>query len=145
MRFARAAEAPRAEAPLTTFRRITMDEAVRRLSGSIRLIDGMQPAHVEVGPGRLVPGSSPDREVVRVYYADAAGQQLILDQQPGDSTAPGRAAPASVNGLMRGDTLVTSTPDGGVRVRWVDRRYFWLSLTGRMNPDSLRVLVERIR
>jgi hypothetical protein len=128
------------EAPVTAFHRITMDEAVRRLSGSIRLIDGLQPTRVEVGPGRLVPGAAPDREVIRVFYADEGGRSLILDQQPGETPAA-----ASVNGLMRGDTLVTSQPEGGVRVRWVDRKSFWLSLTGTGEVDSVRMLVERIR
>lgn len=133
---ARAAE----EAPATDFQRITMDEAVRRLSGSIRLIDGLAPGHVEVGPGRLVPGAASDREVVRVYYADEAGRPLVLDQQPGDTPNA-----LSVNGLMRGDTLVTAQPEGGVRVRWVDRKSFWLSLTGAASVDSVRAMVERIR
>ena len=128
------------EAPLTAFRRITMDEAVRRLSGSIRLIDGLQPALVEVGPGRLVPGAAPEREVIRVYYADEAGRSLVLDQQPGETPSA-----TSVNGLMRGDTLVTAQPDGSVRVRWVDRKSFWLSLTGTASADSVRTMVERIR
>jgi len=144
-----AAEASRAPAPTraatvtppaSAFQRITLEDAVRRLSGSIRLIDGFQPGVVEVGPGRLVPGAAPDREVVRVHYQDEAGQPLVLDQQPGDS-----ASALSVNGLMRGDTLVTGQPDGTTRVRWVDRKSFWLSLTGAGGPDTLRMLVERIR
>ena len=135
-----AATARAAEAAATTFQRITMDDAVRRLSGSIRLIDGLQPGSVEVGPGRLVPGAAPDREVIRVHYMDETGRPLVLDQQPGDTPSA-----TSVNGLMRGDTLVTAQPDGGVRVRWVDRKSFWLSLTGAGGPDTVRVLVERIR
>jgi hypothetical protein len=122
------------------FRKVSLEEAVRRLSGSIRLIDGMQPVRVEVGLGRLVAGAAPDRDVVRVIYADASGRPLFLDQQPGE-TREG----ASVNGLMPGDTLVTPTPSGALQVRWVDRRNCWLSLTGAASADSLRALVERIR
>jgi hypothetical protein len=44
---------------------------------------------------------------------------------------------------MQGDTLITAT-DGGTRVRWVDRK-FWLSLTGSLESDSLRVLLGRVR
>jgi hypothetical protein len=140
-RAAPAAAPTRAAGPAPiTFQRITMDDAVRRLSGSIRLIDGLQPGSVEVGPGRLVPGAAPDREVIRVHYMDETGRPLVLDQQPGDTPSA-----TSVNGLMRGDTLVTAQPDGGVRVRWVDRKSFWLSLTGAGGPDTVRVLVERIR
>ena len=121
------------------FRRVSLEEAVRRLSGSMRLIDGMAPARVEVGPGRLVPGAAPEREVVRVVYADATGRPLFLDQQPGEG------ADASVNGLMSGDTLVTPTGSGASQVRWVDRNGFWLSLTGTAPLDSLRAMVARIR
>jgi len=139
-RASRAAQAaPAATAP-AAFQRIPLEEAVRRLSESIRLIDGMQPGVVEVGPGRLVAGASPDHDVVRVHYRDDAGRPLVLDQQPGEAPAA-----ESVNGLMRGDTLVTQQPDGTTRVRWVDRKSFWLSLTGSGGPDSVRMLVERIR
>jgi len=121
------------------FQRVSMEDAVRRLSGSMRLIDGMEPARVEVGPGRLVPGAAPEREIVRVVYADAAGRPLLLDQQPGEG------AGMSVNGLMPGDTLVTPMGSGTSQVRWVDRKGFWLSLTGTAPLDSLRAMVARIR
>jgi hypothetical protein len=126
------------------FRPVSFEEAITRLSGSIRLIDGLQPLRVEVGSGRLVPGSDPDRDVIRVVYADPRGRLLVLDQQPGQ-VRPDAAGIVSVNGLMRGDTLTTSAGAEGVRVRWVDRKNFWLSLTGSLAPDSMRVLVERIR
>jgi hypothetical protein len=132
-----AAEAP--DARPTGFRQVSLEEAVRRLAGSIRLVDGMVPARVEVGPGQLVAGAAPARDVVRVIYADAGGRPLFLDQQPGEGTGP------SVNGLMPGDTLVTPTPSGGAQVRWVDRRGWWLSLTGTAPLDSLRAMVARIR
>jgi len=123
----------------TAFQRVSMEEAVRRLSGSMRLIDGMEPARVELGPGRLVSGAAPEREVVRVVYVDATGRPLLLDQQPGEG------AGMSVNGLMPGDTLVTPTGSGASQVRWVDRKGFWLSLTGTAPLDSLRAMVARIR
>ena len=116
------------------FRTVPMEEAVRSLSGSIRLIDGMNPARIEVGPGQAVPGADSARDVVRVTYAGG----LVLDQQMGDADA------ASFNGLMPGDTLVTTSEAGTTQVRWLDRK-FWLSLTGRAPADSLRALVERVR
>jgi hypothetical protein len=133
------------EADLTpaAFRRVSMEEANFRLSGSIRVIDGMDPVRYEVGPGRLIPGADPERDVVRVVYTDPRGRRLTLDQQPGN--VRGEESPTSVNGMMRGDTLVTGTTDGGVRVRWVDRKFFWLSLTGTLQLDSMRALVDRIR
>jgi hypothetical protein len=106
------------------------------LSGSIRLIDGMNPARVDVGPGTLVPGADPERDVVRVSYGSGA-RRLVLDQQLGAPQA------ASFNGLMPGDTLVSSN-DSTTQVRWVDRK-FWMSLTGRAGADSLRALIERVR
>lgn len=123
------------------FHRINADSAIRALSGSIRLVDGMRPGSIELGRGYLVPGANPDRDVVRIHYQDSLGRRLVLDQQPGDGGVTG----ASVNGLMRGDTLITSAPSGGLRVRWVDRKNFWLSLTGPLTPEELRTLVERIR
>ncbi len=125
-------------APAAAFRRISIEEAVRRLRGTIRLIDGMQPVRVEAGSGSLVPGASPDRDVVRVTYSDGPRSRLVLDQQIGDVRT------GSFNGLMPGDTLVTATDGGGTRVRWVDRK-FWLSLTAALESDSLRSLVGRVR
>ena len=118
----------------TAFQPIAMEEAVRHLSGSIRLIDGMNPARVEVGAGQAVPGADPRREVIRVTYPGG----LVLDQQAGEADA------ASVNGLMAGDTLVTTSETGTTQVRWVDRK-FWLSLSGPVPADAIRALVERVR
>jgi len=139
-------QAGRVPAPMPrAFRRISFDTAITRLSGSIRLIDGMDPLHVEEGPGHLVPGADPGRAVIRVIYRDAAGRRLTLDQQPGDAR-PGPTGTVSVNGLMRGDTLMTGGGDGSLRIRWVDRKGFWLSLTAANVPgEELRALVERIR
>lgn len=145
------ADSARTEATLATFRRISLDQAARRLSGAIRLIDGRPWDHVEVGPGGLVPGADRTRDVVRVYYFDDRGRPLVLDQQripapaPADTTADARTAAAEALGLAPGDTLVTTTPSGGVRIRWLDRKYFWLSLSGTMSADSLRLLVNRVR
>jgi hypothetical protein len=98
----------------------------------------MIPSGVEIGPGRLVPGADPDREVVRLTYTSGT-RPLVLDQQLGD-TLQG----VSLNGLMPGDTLVTALGSNGSQVRWLDHKV-WLSLTGGMPADSVRALVERIR
>ena len=119
------------------FRVIQLEEAVRRLAGSIRLIDGMNPSRVEAGPGRLVPGADPERDVVRITYVEG-GNQFMLDQQAGDREA------ASFNGLMAGDTLVTTSETGTTQVRWINRK-FWLSLSGSAPAETLRGLVERVR
>jgi hypothetical protein len=139
-----------ADLPVTAFRRATTDEAVRRLGGSIRLLDGLFSDQVQVGPGRQVPGADPNRDLVRVVYSDAAGRRLTLDEQrlllPADtSTAARLTYLMNAVGLVHGDTLITASPDGTTRIRLLDRKNFWISLTGAMSPDSLRALVERIR
>jgi Putative zinc-finger len=141
------AGAVRAAVVPPTFRRATLEEAVDRLRGAIRLIDGMQSTRVEVGPGALVPGASREREVVRVFYDDA-GRQVLLDQQRVGgvvSAAGAAAAPDSVStGMSPGDTLLTATPGGELRMRWVDRQGFWVSLTAPLPVDSLRRLAARV-
>jgi hypothetical protein len=125
--------------PTPGFTRITMEEAVRTLSGSIRQIDGMTPTSIESGGGRLVAGSDASREVVRVNYSDQYGRRFALDQQ----LAEPRAGPA-FNGIMPGDTLVASAAGGGSRVRWLDGK-FWLSLSGPVPGNEIRALVGRVR
>ncbi len=138
-----ASPAPRAEA----FRRVTMEEAVVGLQGTIRLIDGMTSDHVEVGPGRRIPSADSAREVVRVIYG-APGHELVLAQQrlaapdAGAADAPREAQLASA--LGPGDLVVTTSPDGLNALRWTDRG-FWLSLSGHLPTDSLRRLADRVR
>jgi hypothetical protein len=125
-------------APLSAFRRVTLEEAVARLSGNpIRQMSDLQPIRVEAGPGRLVTGADPARDVIRVTYADQHRTQFVLDQQL-------REAEGSFAGMMEGDTLVTTTASGNMRVRWIDGK-FWLSLSGNAGADSLRRLIAKIR
>lgn len=128
--------------------RASLEEAVARLQGTIRLIDGMRSDHVEIVPGRQVPGADSGREVVRVVYGDPA-HALVLDQQrigdQGHALAEGRAAQRPDVGAAVSDTLLTTAPDGQRRLRWLERGGRWLSLTGRVPADSLRRLAERVR
>jgi anti-sigma factor RsiW len=139
---------PTAPAASPGFRRISLDEAARRLSGSVRLIDGLIPGRVEVGSGRLVQGSDAGREVIRVLYTDAAGRRLTLEQQrlfaPTEDPTTGRAMAEAATGMTASDTIASTSPQGTVRIRWLDGRGFWLSLTGTIAPDSLRALVARV-
>jgi len=143
-----AAVGPLAASP-ETFHHASLEEAVNRLRGTIRLIDGMRSDHVEIGPGRQVPGADSGREVVRVVYGNA-GHELVLDQQrvaaPDRAlTGERRAAQPSSMGMGFSDTLLTTAPDGQRRLRWLDRSGFWLALSGRVPADSLRQLAERVR
>jgi hypothetical protein len=143
----RAAFAAVAEQRLATFRSAELEEAVARLGGSIRLIDGMRIDHVEVGPGWRVPGAARNRDVVRIVYVDDQGRRVVLDQQRIAQAADTSVADRQVTdvGMEVGDTLTTGAPDGQVRVRWVDRERFWLSLTASLPADSARALVGRVR
>jgi hypothetical protein len=151
MRAAEAANAAPAPAPVVaprTFRRTTLDTAVVRLSGSIRLIDGMDPSRVEIGPGRLVNGAAAGQDVVRIHYTDERGRRFVFDQQRlaparGDAAA-GAGAGAGEVGLLSCDTIVT-TSGTTTRVRWLDSKNFWMSLSGPLPADSLRALVARVR
>ena len=130
------------------FRRATLEEAVARLQGTIRLIDGLQSTRVEIGPGRLVPHADSTRDVVRVIYGEP-GSELVLEQQRvrvslGVATAAPREAQVAPPALGPGDIVVTSSSDGVNGMRWMDRGV-WLSLSGRVPADSLRRLADRVR
>ena len=143
-----AAETAGSPAAPAAFRRATLEEAVARLQGTIRLIDGLQSTRVEIGPGRLVPYADSTREVVRVIYGEP-GSELVLEQQrlrvsQGVATAAPREAQVAPPALGPGDIVVTSSSDGLNGMRWMDRGV-WLSLSGRVPADSLRRLADRVR
>ena len=126
-----------------TFRRATLEEAVARLNGAVRLMDGMRFEQVEIGPGALVTGADRSRDLVRLVYFDAAGHRLVLDQQRVTPAANGGPIPPDF-GMHPGDTLTSVAPGGEIRVRWIDGT-FWLSLSGHLPPAELRGLVDRVR
>lgn len=125
-------------------RSISLEQAIRVLGGSIRLVDGMTPVAVRTIPGRGVPGAEPDAVVVRIVYLDPPGRELWLDQQrpgPAEPEAGARGAPT----LLPGDTLVSALADGQRRLRWRDPEGFHLSLAGWLSGDSLKALARRVR
>ncbi|MGD0484338.1 MAG: zf-HC2 domain-containing protein, partial [Gemmatimonadales bacterium] len=103
---ARGRAAPPASRP--AFRSSDVDEAAARLSRNLRFVEGLALEGVKIGPGSLVPGADPARDVVRVVYTDPQGRRLQLDQQripsPQDTgrAARERAEPAAL-GLAWGD------------------------------------------
>jgi anti-sigma factor RsiW len=142
---------PNTRPTMPGFFHITMDDAVRRLAGTIHLIDGMTPDRVEAGSGRLVHGAEPGTQVVRVIYVDPPARELWLDQQRSEAWTPRErreADDASRLGspsLLPGDTVVSTGSGGSMTVHWLDGRGFWLSLTGNLSADSLVALVKRVR
>ena len=123
---------------------VSLEQAVRVLSGSIRLVDGMTPVAVRTIPGRGVPGAEPDAVVVRIVYLDPPGRELWLDQQrPGPAEPEG--SPRTGPSLLPGDTLVSALADGQRRLRWRDPEGFHLSLAGWLSGDSLKALARRVR
>lgn len=127
---------------------VQMEEAVRILGGTIRLLDGLTPARILTGPGRLVPGADPGRDLVRVVYADPPARELWLDQQRiGPDEAPANQALLArrANPLLPGDTLVTTQAGGRRSLQWIDQDVMRLALTGYLPVDSLQFLARRVR
>jgi len=116
------------------FRQIPMEEGVRLLGGTIRLIEGLTPDQLKTGSGQLVTGARPDLIVVRVVYLDPPRRELWLDQQHG--TGPTTAAP---------DTILVPNPNGAQSLQWHPASGEWLSLTGFLTADSLKALARRVR
>jgi hypothetical protein len=120
----------------------SMEEAVTRLGGSIRLIDGMAPVAVRFIASSTAPGADAGAETVRVVYLDPPARELWLDQRridTGDEQA-GRA-----DGLLVGDTIAAMLADGRRSLRWRDAGGFQLLLAGFLGADSLQVLARKVR
>lgn len=125
------------------FREVPLEEAVRTLGGSVKLIDGLNPTRVQLGPTERVSGG-PTLELVRITYLDPPGRELWLDQQRSPVPSEGRAGPAPTASLLDGDTVVSAAGGGLSRVRWMSPDGFRLTLTGYLPGDSLRALVRRV-
>lgn len=141
---------------VTPPRRITLEEAVGHLGGSIQLIDGLSPQRVELLSGSEVPGADPARQVVRVYYEEPDLGMITLDQQrPGPSFSSQRAEDLaagavqpepitsaqsrlrrSVNPILPGPEVTT--------VAWRVEGT-WLMLSSRLDRAKLMGLQARVR
>ena len=111
-----------ADEAITAWRVVSMEEAVRVLGGQIRLIDGLTPNRIEVGPGTAVAGADPGLQVVRVVYADGA---VTLDEQ---RPAPGDQRPEGSCGVRggwpsaprpAGSSAATSASSSPAASRWI--------------------------
>jgi anti-sigma factor RsiW len=127
---------------------ITLDEAVQRLGGSIRLIDGLEPVSVSRVPGSMVDGADPRREAVLVRYLDPTlgaiqlAQQRILTADSLDASAPptaGATAPLAIR------STAAPTRDALATVSWKDGHGFQMTLTAAVPAESLAALRARVR
>lgn len=106
------------------FQRVTMEEAVRYLSGAIRLIDGLTPEEFEVA------AADSAQPMVRILYrVGSAETPLFLEQRRADNSF-------MASDLQRLQSSLGRSTDGNL-LTWNDLRGFELGLSGRINPDSL--------
>jgi hypothetical protein len=126
------------------FRRVSMSEATQKLGGQLRLIDGLEPDHVEIGPSSAVPGSQDGLDVVRVVYRSGSSGRILLDQQLIPADASG-FRPLDDPALESGDTAFGTAPNGVSVGTWLDKDGYRMSLAVRAPVDSLRRLVPLIR
>jgi anti-sigma factor RsiW len=132
-----AAERAREDDTAGGWRTVTLEQAVQVLDGAVRLVDGLTPERFDVGPGTLVPGGDPTREVVRVVYA---GGGIVLDQQRTEEPAALRRAARYEDAAAR--SLVAEP----VReINWRSRDGFRYVVTGAVGADSLEALADRVR
>jgi hypothetical protein len=113
---------------------ITVREAIEQKGGPLQLIRGLLPDHIEVADASAVPGALPGSKVLRVVYREPNGRVLLLDQQ--------RISPEYRSGLAT-DILIDSGPGGNSIALWVSGETR-LTLSGRMDPETLRVFVNRV-
>lgn len=132
----------------------TLDDAVRALGGSIRLVDGLEVQRVEVAWLPMPGGDS--SAVVELTYADAAGHPIVL-RQSRTVTAVGQAAgadAAQANAVApaRERALAAEPPtrraaeaarDG--EISWLDATGFRLVLRADADADSLARIRARVR
>ena len=126
------------EMPGPGWRAVTMEQAVQVLGGAVRLVDGLTPEQFQAGPGTLVPGGDPTREVVRVVYA---GGGIVLNQQRTEEPAALRRAARYEDAAAR--TLAArASPQ---EIDWRSKDGFRYVVTGTVGADSLAALADRVR
>ncbi|HEY7683131.1 MAG TPA: hypothetical protein VH879_10845 [Gemmatimonadales bacterium] len=132
------------EAVSPKFKRIGLGEAARRLGGPVRLLQGLDPDHVEIGAASAVPGAQSKLPVVRVVYRAPGGGRITLDQQliPEDSSGFRSIEDPT---LESGQTAYGTTAAGANRATWLDDEGYCLSLATQAPLDSLKRLVELVR
>jgi len=121
---------------------VSLEGAVNRLGGSIRLIDGLTPAAVRLIVASQAAAAAEGDATVRVVYLDPPSREIWLDQRrisPADSHARDDI------GLLLGDTIDVVLRDGRRSLQWRDPEGFRLFLSGFLPADSLHMLARRVR
>jgi hypothetical protein len=136
---------PVAQLPVSPrFRAVPVAEATQRLGGPLRLLRGLDPDHVEVGPASAVPGAQAGLNVIRVVYRAPDGGRMLLDQQliPADSSG---FRPIDDPALESGQTAFGTAATGVSVATWLDEDGYRISLVAQAPVDSLRRLVPLVR
>jgi hypothetical protein len=138
------ADPPPPVAVSPSFRNVVQTEAARRLGGSLRMMQGVTPDHIEVGPAAAVPGALSGLAVVRVVYRTPDGGRMLLDQQliPADSAG---FHPIDDPTLENGQVAYGTAPNGVSVATWVDHEGYRISLVAQAPVDSLKQLVPLVR
>lgn len=136
----------------------TLDDAVRVLGGSIRLIDGMEVEQVEIEEPAVVVLTYRDAagnpiELRQSRPLDLARRALAAESQRLEAAAADRAersraaaqapAPAPAAGALDAAAGKDKEEDGGLG--WTDSAGFRLLLRADADADSLRKIRTRIR
>ena len=126
------------------FKTVSRGEAIRRLGGPVRSLQGFTSDHIEAGSASAVPGAQTGLDVVRVVYRTADGGRVLLDQQliPTDSSG---FRPIDDPTLENGETAYGTSPTGVSVATWLDEDGYRLSLVAQLPLDSLKQLVPLVR
>lgn len=126
------------------FRAVGAREASLRLGGRLRMVAGLDPDHIEVGPASAVPGAQAGLDVVRVVYRTADGGRILVDQQliPADSSG---FRPIDDPALESGETAYGTSPTGVSVATWLDEEGYRISVVAQAPVDSLKRLVQRVQ
>lgn len=126
------------------FRAVGAREASLRLGGRLRMVAGLDPDHIEVGPASAVPGAQAGLDVVRVVYRTADGGRILVDQQliPADSSG---FRPIDDPTLESGETAYGTSPTGVSVATWLDEEGYRISVVAQAPVDSLKRLVQRVQ
>lgn len=126
------------------FRAVGSGEASLRLGGRLRLLNGLEPDHVEIGPASAVPGAQRGLDVVRVVYRAPDGGRILVDQQliPADSSG---FRPIDDPALENGETAYGTSSTGVSVATWLDEEGYRISVVVQAPVDSLKRLVQRVQ